>query len=658
MVVIAGYREAEYFADLLQGIREELLALLKTYWIINPQGQDKFFQMLPDLLHGFCERMDEELGIKAEDSLKRKLAKLPFTFFEYPQQYIQVYSAIISMLLNNMNQPYDAQRLFKWPREKFIQIYQQILKALVNSNVILHRVILDPQMPDFLKDLIKMQIQHLNFVQVITPETLEFPVKKLIKQIYPGFDILLTAPYSQTLINPISNNYTSKRSQQDNINVVKTHFAVKKIVDQQSLEVHIFRTPHSMDSESAKNKIDEFRKSPGDEGFQVLGGYVQIQEQLIQVSFVNLLWVTDSFYYNEWSSVCDYGLVEIMHKKKELEQAQVLSTEIQERITKLPLGYKNMQTRGMATGWSDVILQRIQLLNNVKQVQIQIGQQQVELQTDFATEAHQNEIQDIYRQMQKNLTLPEQIRIVQKFTRSNYKLDFDEFMTQARDFVYNQNYDQIFDQWLKNQIIARGLQKQYNRTIAEVNGVKIDINDYIKQAGTQTFGIENEPRKGVAEEEEEILDFEQQFYNQLKDEIKISKQNYVVIRNAVVHRYRMQQQALLTALEIQKFVPLSYQQCHKLITVLEEAKMINQYVWEEQPIGPQVYSNQVPEENISAQIKQGNNEEVVINNPQLIDYMNLAKQPINFEKVEQIITNDQKMQLQLKMANAVVGRFE
>ena len=48
-------------------------------------GSDKFFEMLPELLHAFCERMDDFLGLKGEEELKKKYPKLPFIFFEYPK---------------------------------------------------------------------------------------------------------------------------------------------------------------------------------------------------------------------------------------------------------------------------------------------------------------------------------------------------------------------------------------------------------------------------------------------------------------------------------------------------------------------------------------------------------------------------------------------
>ena len=74
-----------------------------------------------------------------------------------------------------------------------------------------------------------------------------------------------------------------------------------------------------MDSEAAKNKIDEFRKTEGDEGFEVLSSYVRIcdasGDRIVNCSLVNLLWMYDSEYYNEWTSPDDYGLSGLVTRK-------------------------------------------------------------------------------------------------------------------------------------------------------------------------------------------------------------------------------------------------------------------------------------------------------------------------------------------------------
>lgn len=83
MVLIAGYREEEFFKEKIKEIEEELLVLLTEYWA----GMDKnlFLEFIPELLHCFFERVDEYFGLKGSEFMRKKLSKLPFQFFEYPK---------------------------------------------------------------------------------------------------------------------------------------------------------------------------------------------------------------------------------------------------------------------------------------------------------------------------------------------------------------------------------------------------------------------------------------------------------------------------------------------------------------------------------------------------------------------------------------------
>lgn len=84
MVVIAGYREVEFFISKLAEIKEQLLSALQNYWITNPSNKENFFSMLPDLLYNYLMRVDDLLGIHGSEKNRSKYPKIPFALLEHP----------------------------------------------------------------------------------------------------------------------------------------------------------------------------------------------------------------------------------------------------------------------------------------------------------------------------------------------------------------------------------------------------------------------------------------------------------------------------------------------------------------------------------------------------------------------------------------------
>ena len=320
MVLIGGYREAEYLQELFEKIKQQLfqsgIATLIKERKRNVKPGDVVL-VCSKLLHAYCEHCDDLIGFKATTPARYNFPKIPFTVVENMELDQGPVLKILETLINNLSDGLDEQEIFDMSDEKFLELHKKVLEGL--KNMILFRVYLHPQMPDFMREHVKRVCAHLRFVQLIDGAKMSYVSKNIGSTVRTLPDILLVAPYSDTRTNYVLANYKTKRAQWDNINAVKTHFAVKRVLDQHAVEVHIFRTPPSMDSEAAKNKIDEFRKTEGDEGFEVLSSYVRIHDasgdRIVNCSLINLLWMYDSEYYNEWTSPDDYGLSGLVTRK-------------------------------------------------------------------------------------------------------------------------------------------------------------------------------------------------------------------------------------------------------------------------------------------------------------------------------------------------------
>ena len=73
-------------------------------------------------------------------------------------------------------------------------------------------VILDPEMPQFLQELLEPKIKHLGFVKLQKVNKIEI-INELFPQPFPSPTIVITAPYSQTLQNFIQVKYATTRGQ-------------------------------------------------------------------------------------------------------------------------------------------------------------------------------------------------------------------------------------------------------------------------------------------------------------------------------------------------------------------------------------------------------------------------------------------------------------
>eukprot|EP00703_Trepomonas_sp_PC1_P000612 JAP95994.1 Hypothetical protein TPC1_10820 [Trepomonas sp. PC1] len=631
------------------------MALLVQYWASTTQ--ETFLEFIPELLHCFFERVDENFGLKGSEFMRKRMSKLPFQFFEFPKQYVDIYATLISILCSNLTQPYNAQRLFKWTEEKFCQVYLQIHETLQKTPMF--TMIIDPEMPQFLQDLLEPKIKHLSFIKLQKPAKLEM-INELFPQPFPSSTIVLTAPYSQTLQNFIQVKYaTSKGQNPDQINVIKSHFIVKKKIDEKALEVHIYRSPNSMDSESNRQKIEEFRKSQSTEAFEVAGGFCVLENQLVQVSYINWLWVLDSAYYNEWTAVNDYGLVEFQPSLQRQMQYDAAQQEIDEKLMqKQFLGLAERESINMARGWNPKEIQRMEAIKPMKSFTIKLGDQILDVPTDFDTFYHHHYCLKLVRQAQKQLLLKEQIAMAKTLTpKIKMQLSFEEFLNNARNYVYNPFYDQNTDQIIKTEIINRDLQKVYQKKITQLNGVKVDIQEMIDKVDSYQYnGVENQPifhpETGKVGEMEEIQDFEEEFYQTLKRETKISVFNYTIIRNSVIAKWQSCQRFPLVPLQISQFVGLSYQHVCQFIKLLEKQHLINYDVVEEMQMGPQCFyqgHDEIQTVTMTGTKQQQDTNHIILNRVNAV-----VNQEIDYESICNELKNDPS----LKMANAVIGRFE
>ena len=66
-------------------------------------------------------------------------------------------------------------------------------------------------------------------------------------------------------------------------------------------------------------------------------------------------------------------------------------------------------------------------------------------------------------------------------------------MLVAKDYIHNQYYDALFEQWLQKALIDLGLSEKYTKSVVELNGKKINISKELEEVEHLTFGPENDP---------------------------------------------------------------------------------------------------------------------------------------------------------------------
>jgi len=230
----------------------------------------------------------------------------------------------------------------------------------------------------------------------------------------------------------------------------------------------------------------------------------------------------------------------------------------------------------------------------------------------------------------------------------------------AKDYIHNQYYDALFEQWLQKALIDLGLSERYMKSVVELNGKKINISKELEEVEHLTFGPENDPpvQLHLARDFDQIYDWDRDFFTTLQDKWRIDQETYVLMRNALIKMSQDNKSALLTPLLASRAVALTFAEADQLLKLLESKKLINQYVFDATDLGPQILPNIRDDE--PKVVKTGNSLEVYYQDPLLVKAASLEQvvEKPSMDRVRTILQTDPKLKLELQASNAVCARFE